>query len=96
MNEQRLLKVLLSPHVSEKSTLVNQNNQYVFRVLKDATKTEIKQAVQKLFDVVVLSVQVVNMKPRNVRFGRIEGKSKAWKKAYVRLAEGHKIDFAGA
>lgn len=96
MNEQRILKILLSPLLSEKSTLANANNQYVFQVATDATKPEIKIAVEKLFAVKVMSVQVVNMKPKNVRFGRIEGKRKAWKKAYVRLAEGNEIDFTGA
>lgn len=96
MNEHRIMKILLSPLLSEKSTQANSHNQYVFQVAKDATKPEIKTAVEQLFNVKVLAVQVVNMKPRNVRFGRIEGKSKAWKKAYVRLAEGNNIDFTGA
>lgn len=96
MNEQRILKVLLSPHISEKSTLANTNNQYVFKVLKDATKPEVKAAVEKLFKVKVVSVQVVNQKPQKMRFGKIEGFKKAWKKAYVRLAEGSEIDFTGA
>jgi large subunit ribosomal protein L23 len=96
MNEQRILKVLLSPHISEKSTLANERNQYAFKVSTDATKPEIKAAVEKLFNVTVNSVQVVNNKPKKVRFGRIEGKRKAWKKAYVRVAEGSQIDFTGA
>jgi large subunit ribosomal protein L23 len=96
MNEDRILKVLLSPYVSEKATVVNADNQYVFKVATDATKPEIKIAVEKLFNVKVVSVQVVNSKPKNVRFGRIEGKRKAWKKAYVRLAAGSELDFAGA
>lgn len=96
MNEQKILKVLLSPHISEKSTFVNENNQYVFKVIKDATKPAIKAAVEKLFNVKVVSVQVVNLKPKKVRFGRIEGTRKAWKKAYVRLADGNEIDFTGA
>lgn len=96
MNEQKLLKVLLSPLLSEKSTAANAHNQYVFQVATDSTKPEIKAAVEKLFNVKVMSVQVVNHKPKNVRFGKIEGKRKAWKKAYVRLAEGHDIDFTGA
>ncbi len=95
MNEQRMLKVLLSPYISEKSTLANSKNQYVFKVAKDATKPEIKEAVEKLLKVNVVSVQIVNMKPIKVRFGRIEGVVKAWKKAYVRIAAGSEIDFTG-
>lgn len=96
MNEQRIMKILLSPLLSEKSTIANSNNQYVFQVATDATKPEIKIAVEKLFNVKVMAVQVINIKPKKVRFGRIEGKRKAWKKAYVRLAEGNEIDFTGA
>lgn len=96
MIEQRILKVLLSPIISEKSTLANEKNQYVFKVATDSTKPEIKMAVEKLFNVKVVSVQVVNIKPKNVRFGRIEGKRKAWKKAYVRLTADSEIDFTGA
>lgn len=96
MNEQRLLVIILGPLVSEKSTAANSANQYVFKVKKDATKPEIKQAVEHLFNVKVVSVQVVNLKPQKVRFGKIEGMRKAWKKAYVRLAEGSNIDFTGA
>ncbi|MBA2654462.1 MAG: 50S ribosomal protein L23 [Gammaproteobacteria bacterium] len=95
MNEQRILKVLLSPHISEKSTIANENNQYVFKVIKDSTKPEIKQAIEKLFNVKVVSVQVVNLKPKKVQFKRMEGTRKAWKKAYVRLADGSQIDFTG-
>lgn len=96
MNEQKCLTVLLSPHLSEKSTAVNEQNQYVFKVQKAATKPEIKAAVEKLFNVKVKSVQVVNQKPRKTRFGKIEGTQKAWKKAYIRLNEGSEIDFTGA
>lgn len=96
MNEQRIMKVLLSPHISEKSTIASESNQYVFKVLRDATKPEIKQAVEKLFNVKVLSVNVVNSKPLKVRFGKTEGVRKAWKKAYVKLAAGSEIDFTGA
>lgn len=96
MNEERLLKVLLSPHVSEKSTVASEKNQYVFKVARDAAKPEIKAAVEKLFNVKVESVQIVNLKPKKVRFGRIEGARKAWKKAYVKVAAGNEIDFTGA
>jgi large subunit ribosomal protein L23 len=96
MNERRILSVLLSPHISEKATAMNENNQYAFKVCKTATKLEIKSAVEKLFNVKVESVRTVNYKPQKVRLGKIEGKHKAWKKAYVRVAAGGQIDFTGA
>lgn len=96
MNDQRIMKILLAPLLSEKSTEANSNNQYVFKVAKDATKPEIKRAVEKLFNTNVVAVQVVNIKPKKLKLGRIEGKSKAWKKAYVRVAQGQEIDFSGA
>ncbi len=96
MNEQRLLKVLLAPHISEKATVVaDANRQFVFKVLPDANKDEIKAAVEKLFDVKVSAVQVSNVKGKQKRFGQISGRRASWKKAYVRLAEGD-IDFMGA
>lgn len=94
MNEERLMKVLVAPHISEKSTLVGDaHNQVVFRVLPDAKKPEIKKAVEKLFNVQVVSVQVANYKGKSKGFARLSGKRPDWKKAYVRLAEGHDIDF---
>jgi large subunit ribosomal protein L23 len=93
MMNERIFKILLSPLLSEKSSLVNKSNHYVFKVIKDATKPEIKMAVEKIFKVKVVSVQVVNSKPRRVQFRRIAGLHKAWKKAYVRLASGDQIDF---
>ncbi|MCG7898877.1 MAG: 50S ribosomal protein L23 [Candidatus Thiodiazotropha taylori] len=95
MNNERLMKVLLSPLVSEKSSIVaDQNDQYTFRVTKDATKREIAKAVEKLFEVEVERVQVVNVKGKQKRFGAINGKRSDWKKAYVRLKAGSEIDFA--
>jgi large subunit ribosomal protein L23 len=97
MNQERLLKVLVAPHVSEKSTLAADSaNQTVFRVLPDATKSEIKAAVEKLFEVKVARVQTVNMRGKAKRFGRLEGRRNHWKKAYVTLAPGHDINFADA
>ena len=90
------MKVLLEPHISEKSTnAAEQSNQVVFKVVPDATKTEIKSAVEKLFEVTVEGVQVVNMKGKvkKTRFGR--GKRKDWKKAYVSLKAGDDINFLG-
>jgi large subunit ribosomal protein L23 len=96
MNQERIMKVLLEPHISEKSTNVaEQANQVVFKVVNDATKSEIKQAVEKLFNVTVEGVQVSNTKgkTKRTRFG--VGKRKDWKKAYVRLSEGNDINFLG-
>lgn len=96
MSEERLLKVLLAPHISEKGTTAGEkNNQIVFRVATDATKPEIKRAVEKLFKVEVDSVQVVNQKGKSKRFGAIYGRRNHWKKAYVCLKAGHDIDFMG-
>jgi large subunit ribosomal protein L23 len=81
MNDERLLRVLLAPHVSEKSTTAAEKaNQAVFRVLPNATKDEIKAAVEKLFDVKVEGVQTVNMKGKAKRFGRLEGRSDSGKR----------------
>ena len=96
MNDERLMKVLVAPHISEKSTNVaDAHNQVVFRVLPDARKPEIKKAVEKLFNVSVVSVQVANYKGKRKGFARVAGKRADWKKAYVRLAEGQDIDFLG-
>jgi large subunit ribosomal protein L23 len=96
MSQERLMKVLLAPHVSEKTTRVaDQANQVVFKVLPDASKIEIKKAVELLFEVKVSSVQVSNMKGKLKRFGQSIGRRKSWKKAYVTLAEGQDIDFIG-
>ena len=97
MNDDRLYSVIVEPHVTEKATNIgDQGNQYTFKVLKDATKHEIKHAVEKLFDVSVLKVSTVNVKgkvkPRMLRRGSVS-RFKSWKKAYVRLAEGDDIDF---
>ncbi len=96
MNDERLMKVLLAPHVSEKSTRVaDSSNQVVFRVLPDACKPEIKRAVEKLFNVEVMHVRTVSYKGKQKRFQRTPGKRSDWKKAYVRLKPGHDIDFLG-
>jgi large subunit ribosomal protein L23 len=97
MNEERLLKVLVGPHVSEKATLLaDAANQHVFKVATDATRDEIKAAVEKLFEVQVSSVRVANMKGKRKRFGRFDGRRNNWKKAYVTLAEGQDIALAGS
>jgi len=86
---QRLMQVLLAPQVSEKSTFVGEkHNQYVFRVAADATKPEIKSAVELMFKTKVRSVQVSNVKGKEKRFGRHVGRRRNWKKAYVSLMPG--------
>ena len=96
MREERLLKVILAPHVSEKSTdTAETNNTVVFKVAKDATKSEIKAAVEKLFEVEVNNVRTVNVKGKTKRTGFRLGKRNDWKKAYVSLQEGADIDFVG-
>ena len=97
MNKERILSVLLAPHVSEKATsLADENGTFVFKVAKDANKLEIKKAVESLFDVKVEGVRTVNVKGKSKFFGRVAGKRSDWKKAYVSLAEGQDIDFLGA
>ena len=86
----------MAPHVSEKAAIVaDSNNQYVFKVAVDATKPEIKQAVEELFKVKVTGVTTLNVKGKTKRFRGRVGKRAGWKKAYVSLAEGQEIDFLG-
>ena len=93
MNQERLMSVLIGPHVSEKSTtLMGETNQVVFKVRRDATKKEIRRAVEQLFEVEVDHVTVANVGGKVKRFGASVGRRKDWKKAYVRLAEGQKIE----
>lgn len=93
MNQERLLQVILAPVVSEKSTMVaEKNQQVVFRVVANATKPEIKAAVELLFNVKVDGVSTLNVKGKSKRFGRFVGKRKDWKKAYVSLVQGQEID----
>lgn len=96
-NEERLLNILLAPQISEKATFVAElNEQVIFRVASDATKPEIKAAVEKLFNVTVDSVQISNVKGKQKRFGRSIGRRQDWKKAYVCLAAGQEINFAAS
>ena len=93
-NKERLMLVLLAPTVSENSTFVgDKHNQVVFRVANDATKPEIKAAVELLFKVKVKTVQVANVKGKEKKTGRIMGRRRNWKKAYVSLAQGQEINF---
>ncbi len=96
MSNERLYKVLLAPRITEKSTRVSESsNQYVFKVTSDSNKTEIKDAVEKLFEVNVESVRIVNVKGKSKTFKLRKGKRNDWKKAYVRVQEGQVIDFLG-
>ena len=96
-HQERLMTVLQGPHLSEKSAIAAEaNNQIVFKVRTDATKREIRQAVELLFEVSVDDVTVVNVKGKTKRFGASRGKRSDWKKAYVKLAKGSQIDFLGA
>ena len=94
MNQQRLMQVLLAPQISEKATFVaDKNEQVIFRVAPDATKPEVKAAVELLFKVSVESVQIANVKGKHKRFGRYVGTRNNWKKAYVCLKAGQEINF---
>ena len=97
MNQERIMKVLITPIVSEKSTrLADQHRQFVFKVVKDASKPEVRKAVELMFDVKVDAVQIANVSGKVKRFGGAIGKRSDWKKAFVTLAEGHDINFTGA
>ncbi len=94
-NAAQLMNVVLAPVVSEKSTFVaDKNRQYVFRVADHATKPEIKAAVELMFKIKVDSVTVSNVRGKPRRFGKVIGRRRNWKKAYVRVAEGQEINFA--
>ncbi|GIX22369.1 MAG: 50S ribosomal protein L23 [Gammaproteobacteria bacterium] len=96
MNEERLLQVLIAPHVSEKAAaLADSARQHVFRVRPDADKREIKRAVELLFGVEVESVRVLNVRGKRKTFRGRPGRRTGYKKAYVRLAEGHDISYEG-
>ena len=94
MNQERLMQVLLAPQISEKATfLADKHEQVIFRVVSDATKPEVKGAVELLFKVSVKSVQIANVKGKHKKFGRRMGQRKNWKKAYVCLQTGQEINF---
>lgn len=94
-NQNRLLQVLLAPQVSEKATFIaDKNEQVIFRVASDATKPEVKAAVELLFKVEVKSVQIANVKGKEKRFGKFMGRRQSWKKAFVCLKAGQEINFA--
>ena len=92
---ERLLTLLLAPTVSEKATqIADQHSQVVFRVMQDATKPEVKAAVELLFKVDVEAVRIANVKGKAKRFGAYSGRRRHWKKAYVSLKPGQEINFA--
>ena len=93
-NDARLLQIILAPQVTEKSTYVaDKHEQVIFRVTPDATKPEVKAAVELLFKVQVESVQILNVKGKQKRFGRFMGRRSDWKKAFVCLKPGQEINF---
>jgi len=97
MQQIKLASILKAPVVSEKSAIVaDTSNQYVFRVAKNATKLQVKNAVELMFNVKVESVRVLNVKGKIKRFGRTLGRRSDWKKAYVKLQSGHNIELATA
>ena len=96
-HQERLMTVIRGPHLSEKAHVAAEDNQVVLKVRKDATKKEIQQAVELLFEVKVDAVQVVNVKGKIKRFQQAKGRRSDWKKAYVKLAEGSSLEeFFGA
>jgi large subunit ribosomal protein L23 len=94
-NSERLATVLLAPVISEKGTYIgDKHNQIIFKVIADATKPEVKAAVEAMLKVQVKSVQIANVGGKTKRFGRFTGKRRGWKKAYVCLAPGQEVNFA--
>ena len=91
-HQERLMTVIRGPHISEKSHRMAEINQVVLKVRTDATKKEIRQAVELLFEVEVDNVTVVNVQGKKKRFGMTRGRRNDWKKAYVSLAEGSQIE----
>jgi large subunit ribosomal protein L23 len=97
MNDAKLYEVIRAPRVSEKTARLQEvSNQYAFEVARDATKADIKAAVEKLFSVRVEAVNVVNVKGKNKSFRQRQGSRGNWRKAYVKLAEGQTIDVTNA
>lgn len=96
-SQERILKTVMRPHVSDKTHRLSETSStVVFQVAKFANKHDVKDAIEKLFEVKVITVNILNVKGKARKFGRVEGRTKDWKKAYVRLAEGHDISFVGA
>lgn len=97
MNQERLLQVILSPHISEKATIgLEKRNEYVFQVVQSASKSEVRDAIEHLFNAKVKTVRILNVKPKKKTFKGTEGSRKGWKKAYVTLQADQKLDIMGA
>jgi len=95
VNEERMYKIILGAHISEKATVIaEESNQVTLKVSRDASRPEIRQAVEKIYNVKVENVTVLNVKGKVKRTARGSSRKASWKKAYVRLAEGHDIDFS--
>ncbi len=92
--EERVYKVVFGPHVTEKAVSGSESNIHTFKVAVNATKREVKNAVESLFEVKVDAVRTVKVKGKSKNFGKRQGTRKDWKKAYVRLAEGQSLDIA--
>lgn len=94
IRHDQLRSILISPHVSEKSTMLSQNSgQIAFRVRTDANKKQIKKAVEEMFKVKVSSVKTISVKGKSKRMGMRQSRTKDWKKAYIKLEEGQNLDF---
>jgi len=97
LTEYELASIIEAPIISEKSTSIAEaQKSFVFKVKKKATKAQVKDAVEAMFGVEVDSVNVLNVKGKQKRFGRTLGKKSDWKKAYVKLKPGHDIEFSAA
>lgn len=97
MKQERLMKVIVAPYMSEKASIgTEKRNEYAFEVVKHATKLDVKEAVELMFKTKVKTVHIVNVKKKPKRFGQIQGHSKPWKKAIVTLQAGESIAYAGA
>ena len=92
LRQERLMSVIRGPHLSEKAHRASELNQVVLKVRTDASKAEIRQAVELMFEVKVEDVKVVNVKGKVKRFGQTSGRRSDWKKAYVKLAEGSSLE----
>lgn len=97
MNQERLLKVIMSPHISEKATIGSEKrNEYVFEVASTATKPEVKDAIEQMFNTKVKAVRILNVHAKRKTFRGTIGARKGWKKAYVTLQADQKLDILGA
>ena len=95
MSTEKILGVLRAPHISEKTARLQESSQYVFEVASDATKADVKAAIEQMFSVNVQTVNVLNVKGKAKSFRRRAGRRSGWRKAYVRLADGQTIDVMG-